>query len=168
MNPTLVAALIGAAGAIIGALTTLFIQSRRLPSDIRLAEAQAEKTQHEAASLIIKGLTDEVERMKTKVGEFESRLTKAEARATEAESRLANAEVRASEFRRAVIAIGERLDRERAKYRDMATNLVGIIEHLLDCIEHPEQARGIDRPAIARLTQQILDGYPAEQFVRVI
>ena len=167
MNQTLVAALIGAAGAILGALTALFIQSRRLPSDIRLTEAQTEKVQHETASSLIKDLTNEVERLKAKVAEFEGRLTKAEARATEAESRLADAEVRANEFRRAVIAIGERLDRERAKSRDMAVTLVGIIEHLLSCIEDPSRAKDVDRPAITRLTKNILDGYPAEQFVRV-
>ena len=79
MNQTLVAALIGAAGAILGALTALFIQSRRLPSDIRLTEAQTEKVQHETASSLIKDLTNEVERLKAKVAEFEGRLTKAEA-----------------------------------------------------------------------------------------
>ena len=167
MNATVLVALIGAAGAIIGALATLFIQSRRLPSDIRLTEAQVEKTQHEAAALVIKELTDEVTRLKTKIADFEGRLTKAEARATEAEERLADAEVRAHEFRRAVIAIGEGRDRDRAKARDMAMTLVGIIDHLLSCIEDPSRAEKIDRPAIARLTQAILNDYPVEPFVRV-
>lgn len=167
MNQTLIEALIGAAGAILGAIAALIVQSRRLPSDIKLAEAQAEKTQHEAASMVIKELRDEIDRFKAKVVEFEIRLTKAEARATESESRLADSESRANEFRRAVIALGERLDKERAKYRDMAANLVGIIEHLLDCIEHPEKSKNIDRPAIARLTQAILNDYPAEKLVRM-
>lgn len=106
-------------------------------------------------------------RLEAQVAELTERLTKAEARATGAESRLADSESRASEFRRAVIAIGERLDAERRKNRDMAMQLVGIIEHLLDCIEHPEQASSIDRPAIARLTQAILDDHRGEEFIGI-
>ncbi len=168
------------------------IQARRLPAEMKLTEAQAEKTraekalaeaqaekaQHESASMIIQELTAEVGRLRAEITEikykqirdnkaFEERLTKAEARATSAETRLAESESRAQEFRRAVIAIGERLDRERAKSRELAIKLVGIIDHLLDCIENPSRAQEIDRPAIARLTQAILDGYPAEQFIKV-
>jgi len=167
MNPTVTAALLTVAGVIVGALASFWIQSRKLPSDIRLTDAQAEKAQHEAASMVIENLSREVERLKQKLGELEARLTKAEARATGSEARLAEAETRASEFRRAVIAIGERLDRERAKARDMAVTLVGIIDHLLSCIEDPSRATTIDRPAITKLTQSILDGYQPEQFVRV-
>lgn len=152
---------------IFGSAAATFIQSRRLPSEIRLTEAQAEKAQHEASALIIKDLRDEVDRLKARILDFDSRLSKSEARATNAESRLADAEIRASEFRRAVIAIGERLDKERAKSRDVVVNLVGIIEHLLDCVENPDQAASVDRPAIARLTQQILDDYPIERFLQV-
>lgn len=142
-----------------GALAGLWIQSRRLPSDIRLADAQAEKTQHEASNLVIKSLTDEVERLKAKLIDFEARLTKAEARATGAEERLANAESRANEFRRAVIVIGEKLDKERIKAGDTAMKLIGIIDLLLNCIENPSRINEIDRPAIARLTQGIIADY---------
>jgi len=167
MNPTLVAALIGAAGAILGALTTLFVQSRRLPSDIRLTEAQTEKTQHETSALVIKNLMDEVSRFKAKVAEFEERLTKAEARAANSESRLADAESRATEFRRAVIAIGEGRDQDRLKARSMVTMLVGVIEHLLSCFEHPEVPQDFDRAAIAALISEIIKEYQPEQFVRI-
>ena len=167
MSEPVIVALIGAAGVIMGVLSTLLIQARRLPSEVRLTEAQAEKTQHESAALVIKDLSDEVSRLKVRLFELEERLTKSEARATGAESRLADAETRAYEFRRAVIAIGERLDHERAKSREMVGNLVGIIEHLLDCIEHPGQAQNIDRPAIARLIQSILNGYQPEGFIGV-
>lgn len=179
LSQPVIAALIGAAGAIFGALLVFAIQARRLPTEMRLTEAQTEKTQHEAANLVIQELTAEVNRLKAEITEikdrqlkdgklFEERLTKAEARATGAESRLADSESRANEFRRAVIAIGERLDRERAKSRDMVVRLVGIVEHLLDCVENPSRAKDIDRPAIARLIQSILDEYPAEQFVKVV
>ena len=167
MNPTLVAALVGAAGAIIGALTTLFIQSRRLSSDIRLTEAQTEKTQHEAAGMIITNLSKEVERLKQSHTSMEERLTRAETRATGAEVRLVDSESRAAEFRRAVIAIGERLDLEREKSRDMVTRLVGIIDHLLSCIEDPSRSQTIDRPAITSLIQKILDDCRAEVVVRL-
>lgn len=166
MNPTIVTALIGAAGIIVGYLANFLIQSRRLPSDIKLTEAQAEKTQHETAALLIRGLTDEVARLRTKIAEFETRLAKAEARATEAEERLADAEVRAHEFRRAVIRIGEGRDQDREKARAMVTKLVGVIEHLLACIEQPND-KIIDRVAITQLISEILADYPAEQFVRV-
>lgn len=167
MNTAALVSIVGAITALVGALVGAFVQSRRLPSDIRLIDAQAEKTQHEAGQLVIKSLSDEVDRLKKKLTDFEERLTKAETRATGAETRLAESESRAAEFRRAVIALGERLDQERMKARDMAVNLCGIIEHLLDCIENPSKAAEVDRPAIARLIQGILNGYPAEQFVRV-
>lgn len=193
MSQTIIIALIGLVGTALGVLLGFLIQARRLPSEMRLtdaqakktlaekelAEAQAEKAQHETASLVIQELTAEVKRLKSEITEikdkqlkdgnlFEERMTKAEARATGAESRLADSESRANEFRRAVIAIGERLDRERAKSRDMVVRLVGIVEHLLDCVENPSRAKDIDRPAITRLIQSILDEYPIEQFVKVV
>jgi DNA-directed RNA polymerase beta subunit len=193
MSQTILTALIGLAAAALGTVLGFLIQARRLPAEIKLTEAQAEKAraekalteaqaekaQHEAASQVIQDLTAEVNRLKAEIAEvkdkqlkdgklFEERLTKAEARATGAESRLADSESRASEFRRAVIALGERLDRERAKSRGMVVRLVGIIEHLLDCVEDPGRAKDIDRPAITRLIQSILDEYPAEQFVKVV
>ena len=192
MSQTTITALIGLGGTVLGVLLGFLIQARRLPAEIRLTEAQAEKTraekalteaqaekaQHETAGLVIQELTAEVDRLKAEITEvkakqlkdsqlFEERLTKAEARATGAESRLADAELRANEFRRAVIVIGERLDRERVKSRDMVVRLAGIVEHLLDCVEDPSRAKDIDRPAITRLIQSILDEYPAEQFVKV-
>jgi hypothetical protein len=66
-----------------------------------------------------------------------------------------------------VIAIGERLDRERAKSRDMVMKLVGVIEHLLLCIEEPGREKTVDRAEITRLISDILVNYPAEKFVRV-
>ncbi len=181
MSQTILTALIGLGAAAVGAVLGFLIQARRLPAEMRLTEAQAEKTraekalteaqaeqaQHETAGQIIQELRDEIERLKIKMTELEARLTKSEARATGAESRLAESESRANEFRRAVIALGERLDRERAKSRDMVVRLVGIVEHLLDCVEDPSRAKDIDRPAITRLIQSILDEYPAEQFVKV-
>jgi chromosome segregation ATPase len=167
MSQAVVTALIGAASMVLGALFAFLIQARRLPSDMRLTEAQAEKAQHEAAALVISDLKDEVARLKEKVGEFEGRMTKAEARTTETEERLADSEASANRFRLAVIALGSRLDQERAKNREMVVKLVGIIKHLLDCVEHPEQVENIDRPAIAHLMQAILDGYLPEQIVGV-
>lgn len=155
MNPTITTALIGAVCAIAGALASFWIQSRRLPSDIRLTDAQAEKAQHEAATLVIDNLSREVDRLKLKLAELETRLTKAESKAASAD-----------EFRRAVIALGERLDRERAKSRDMVGKLVGVIERLLSCIENPEHER-IDRAEIAKFLSDIMGQYQPEQFVRV-
>ena len=71
--------------------------------------------------------------------------------------RLMQAERMSLEFRIATIRIGEKLDHERRKYVRMATNLVGVIKCLLDCIDHPENVRDINRPAITRMVQSILD-----------
>lgn len=167
MSQTAIEALIGLVGAVIGALAAFVIAARRLPSDMKLTEAQAEKTQHEAANMVINELRQEISRLKEKLSEFEGRLVKAESRATSAESRLADAEARANEFRRAVISVGERLDRERAKSRQMVIDLVGVIEYLLDCVENPTHSKDIDRPAITKLIQSILNGYPAEHLIKV-
>lgn len=156
MNPTVTAALIGVVGVIVGALASFWIQSRRLPSDIRLTEAQVEKIQHETSAMLIKELSDEVGRLKVKVFELEEQVKKLSATAAEAER-----------FRLAVIHIGEKRDQDRKVARDMAVNLVGIIDHLLSCIEDPSRAKDIDRPAITQLIKRILDNYPVEQFVMV-
>lgn len=108
-----------------------------------------------------------VARLEAQVAELGERLTKAEARATGAESRLADAESRAQEFRRAVIAIGEGREQDRLKARAMVTKLVGVIEHLLMCIEQPDEDKIIDRVAITQLISEILADYPSEQFVRI-
>lgn len=106
-------------------------------------------------------------RLEAQVIELGERLTKAEARATGAESRLADSESRANEFRRAVIAIGEGREQDRMKARAMVTKLVGVIEHLLSCIEQPDDDKIIDRVAITQLISEILADYPKEQFVRI-
>jgi uncharacterized protein HemX len=152
-------AIIGVLGIALGALSTLFVQSRRLPSDIRLTEAKAKKANREADDLLLDNLTQEIARLKGRITDLETRLTTSEGRATSAEVRLAEADGRANEFRRAVIAVGERLDAERTKNRQTIEKLVLIVEHLLSCIEDPGKAQEVDQTAIARLIQTIRNGY---------
>ena len=85
------------------------------------------------------------------------RLTQIDDRLTRAEIRALDASNRALEFRLAVIRIGEKLDNERRKYQRMVTNLVGVIKCLLDCLDHPDNVRDINRPAITRMIQDIMD-----------
>ena len=206
MNPTIVAALIGVAGVIVGAAASFWIQSRRLPADIRLTEAQTEKVQHETASGLIQDLTNEVKRQKAEFVEFkeqfkkesdeslakfakaevarveaekarveaerlraiaDARQAEIERRSTNLEARLADAEYSAQRTRQAMIFIGEGRDQDRAKARQVVIKLVGIIEHLLDCVENPSQSNEVDRAAIAGLIKAMLEEYPQEQFVRV-
>jgi len=77
VNLTLIEALIAAAGAIIGAMAALFIQSRRLPSDIRLAEAQADKLGYEGSALVIASLASEVARLKQDMTDVRAQLARA-------------------------------------------------------------------------------------------
>ena len=158
MSEAVLISLIGVLGTALGVLGTLFYQSRRLPSEVRLTEAQAKKTGREADDLLLDNLTEEINRLKDRIADLETRLTKSEQRATSAEVRLAEAEGRANEFRRAVIAVGERLDAERTKNRRTVEKLVLIIEHLLSCIEEPSKAKDVDQVAIARLIQTIRNG----------
>jgi hypothetical protein len=147
VNPVIVTALIAACAALGGSLIGAFVQSRRLPADIRLVESQAEKTQHESADLVMKNLRTEVERLRTRVEELEKRLTKAEVMAASA-----------NEFRRATIVLGEKLDRERVKVLRLAEIIAGI----LDCVEKPERVGEIKRQDITRLVANIVNGYPGE------
>lgn len=158
MSEAVLIAIIGVLGTALGALGTLFYQSRRLPSEMRLTDAQAKKTEREADDLLLDNLTQEIQRLKDRITELEARLTKSEGRATNAEVRLAESEARANEFRRAVIAVGERLDAERNKNRKTVEKLIIIIEHLLSCIEEPSKAQDVDQVAIARLIQTIRNG----------
>jgi hypothetical protein len=159
MSEAVLIAIIGGLGVALGALATLFVQARRLPSEVHLTEAQAKKTAREADDLLIDNLTEEIGRLKVKNVEIEARLTKSEQRATGAEVRLAESEARANEFRRAVIHVGDRLDHERTQNRQTVEKLVLIIEHLLSCLEEPSKAQDVDQNAIARLIQTIRSGY---------
>jgi chromosome segregation ATPase len=159
MSEAVLIAVIGVLGTALGALATLFVQQRRLPSEVKLTEAQAKKAEREADDLLFGNLTDEIERLKGRITDLEARLTKSEGRATSAEVRLADSEARANEFRRAVIVVGERLDAERTKNRKTIEKLMVIIEHLLSCIEEPSKAKDVDQVAIARLIQTIRNGY---------
>lgn len=158
MSEAVLIAIIGVLGTALGVLSTLFYQSRRLPSEVRLTEAQAKKTDREADDLLIHNLSEEIQRLKERIGDLETRLTKSEERATNAESRLAGSEARANEFRQAVVRIGERLDAERAKNRRTVEKLVLIIERLLTCIEEPDRARDLDPNEIERMIQTIRNG----------
>ena len=111
MNPTVTAALIGVAGVIVGALASFWIQSRKLPSDIRFVEAQTEKVQHETAAGLIQDLTNEVKRQKAEFAEFReqlrkesdallSKFAKAETARVEAERLRAIADARQAEMER--------------------------------------------------------------------
>lgn len=137
----------------------------------RKAGADADHTIVESASDVLAmakaAYEARIVRLEAQVVELAERLTKAEARATGAESRLADSEARASEFRRAVIAIGEGREQDRLKARAMVTKLVGVINHLLSCIEKPDKDKIVDRVAITQLISEILADYPAEQFVRI-
>jgi len=151
-------ALIGVLGTALGVLVTRFYQSRRPPSEVRLSEAKAKKTERQADDLLIDNLTQEIERLKGRITDLEARLTKSEQRATSAEVRLGESEARANEFRRAVITVGERLEAERTKNRRMVEKLVLIIEHLLTCIEEPDRAKDLDQNEIERMIQTIRNG----------
>jgi hypothetical protein len=147
MNPVIVTALVGAACAIIGSLATFWIQSRRLPSDIRLADAQAEKAQHEASSLVIASLSTEVGRLKQDMADIRVQLARA-----------VDAEVRAAEFRRATVAIGEGRKKDRDQAQHMASMMMEIIKRLLDCLEDSTKEQ-LDRATVAGMVQYIIDHY---------
>jgi hypothetical protein len=148
VNPVIVTALIAAIAALGGSLIGAFVQSRRLPSDIRLADAQAEKQQHEAASLVIANLSKEVERLKDKIEKLETKLAKVEVMAANA-----------NEFRRATIVLGEKLHGERIK----VIRLVEIIGNILERVEDPVRVQEIKRQDVTRLVSGIVNGYPAEE-----
>ena len=158
MSEGVLVAIIGVLGTIAGILGTLFYQSRRLPSEVKLTEAQTRKVDRETDALVIDGLIQEIARLKIRIEELEARSSKYESRATNAEMRMSDAEGRANEFRRAVITIGERLDAERATNRKAVEKLVIIIEHLLSCIENPDKAHEVDQTAIERMIQTIRNG----------
>jgi uncharacterized protein YigA (DUF484 family) len=150
VNPTVVAALVAAVGAVIGAVigafVTLFIQSRKLPADIRLTEAQAEKTQHEASNIIIDNLVSEVARLKDEVKELKEEIKKLKALAENA-----------NEFRIANHVLGRKLTAERSKVEGLAE----IISGLLESIEQNKTVE-IKRQDVTRLVAAIINGYPSE------
>lgn len=156
MTPAEIAALSAALGTALGAAAAWWAQSRKAPSEAALAEAQAEKARRESEKMLLDSLNQEVVRLKSRVVELEERVVKSEARAAGAETRLADAEMRANEFRKAVIHLGERLDKERAKSRDTAAKLLGIIHHLLDVVEDPTRVGEVDRQAIRHLEESIM------------
>jgi hypothetical protein len=153
------------------ALITTWAGRRKASADARGAEASADHTIVDSASDVLAmakaAYEVRIARLEAQVVDLATRLTNSDTRAVGAETRLAGAEARATDFRRAVIAIGERLDKERAKSREMVVGLVGVIEYMLDCVENPSQSKDISRPGITKLIAAILDGYPAEQFVKV-
>lgn len=143
MSEPLLIAIVGIIGAALGAVIAQIAPWKRGPSEERLAEAKADREQHEAGSLVIANLSKEVERLKTRIGELEARLTKAELAAANA-----------NEFRRAAITLGEKLSDERAKI----LKLMAVIENLLDFAEGKSTTGPIDRIATTRVIQAILDG----------
>lgn len=169
MDAAFIAALVGGIGTVLGVVTAFIINLRKAPAETALIEAQADKAkreadiadaqadraQAEANRLLLDNLKCEIERLKTKIVELEQRLTTSESRATAAEVRLAESESRGNEFRRAVIAVGERLDRERREFRETTEKLCIIIEHLLSCVGDPSKAGEVDSDAIRRLIENI-------------
>jgi len=143
MSEPLIIAIVGIVGAALGAVIAQVAPWRRVPSEARLAEAKADREQHEAGSLIITNLSKEVERLKAKIDQLEARLGRAE-----------TAAANANEFRRAAIVLGEKLDGERAKI----LKLLAVIENLLDFAEGKITTGPIDRIATTRVIQAILDG----------
>jgi chromosome segregation ATPase len=127
-------------------------EANRMLQDNLRCEIERQKTESAALEQRIKTEADETEkRLLSRISELEGRLTKAETRATSAEVRLADSETRANEFRRAVIAVGDRLDRERAEFRETTEKLCVIIEHLLSCIGDPSKTSEVDSNAIERI-----------------
>lgn len=165
MDAAVVAAISAAVGSLLTIAGTQIVNLRKAPAEARLidaqavraqreaaiADAQADKAQAEANRLLLENLQGEIARLKARIDELEHRLSTSEARSTSAEARLAESEARGNEFRRAVIAVGERLDRERREFGATIEKLCVIVEHLLECVEHPERAGEVDGQAIQRV-----------------
>jgi len=143
MSEPLLIIVAGIVGAALSAIIAQVAPWRRQPSEARLAEAQADKAQHEGGSIVIADLSKEIERLKVKIDQLEARLGRAELAAANA-----------NEFRRAAIVLGEKLDGERAKI----LKLLAVVEGLLDFAENKPTAEPVDRAATTRLIQSILDG----------
>ena len=143
MSEPLLIAIVGIIGAALGAVIAQIAPWKRGPSEERLAEAKADREQHEAGSLVILNLIAEVARMKDEIRELKSEITKLKILAENA-----------NEYRRANHILGDKLDKERAKH----PKFMAIIENLLDFAEGKTAAGPIDRISITRLIQAILDG----------
>jgi chromosome segregation ATPase len=163
MSQPILLALIAIGGTVLGALIAQAAAMFRAPAQARLDDAQAEKAQHESAALVNKELREEIDRLGAKVAALELRVVESERRATSAEGRLADAEFRSSEFRRSVNFIGQRLEKEREESRATTEKLCILIEHLLLCVESPDQATEIDRPGIEAMIANIRNGLPRRQ-----
>jgi chromosome segregation ATPase len=159
MSEPVAIVLVGVVGTVLGALVSQFAAMLRAPAQVRLDEANAEKSQHEAAALVNKELRDEIDRLSSKITALEARVVESEKRATSAETRIADAESRANESRRVVIVLGEKLDKERAENESTLEKLTILIERLLTCIETPEKSSEIDMPGVKAMIRNMKRGW---------
>ena len=147
MSETLIVALAGIVGAVIGALIAQFSALRRAPAQARLDNAHAGREQQETSSGIIADLRNEIDRLKLRITELDTRILEFERRS-----------VSSSELRQSVIFIGERLDRERREHQVITEKLCSIVEQLLNCFGSPDRIAAIDRKAIEELIMDIRNG----------
>ena len=119
MPEGLLVTLASVASAIITAIVTAYVTIRRLPSDIRSADAATDKAQHEASKIIAESAKALAESLRIEIAGLQQRLTEAERRIAAAEGKAANAEKRAAEFRSELIKVGTMLDQARKQINEL-------------------------------------------------